>query len=179
MDDRIFGLIFFLQGHGFWSDATILFFGRYIPVIITVGLVIIFLREREWRRRVFFFAEAGLAAILSRGILTEGIRFFYERPRPFEVLGIVPLIEESARSFPSGHMTFLFAIGTTLFFVNRKWGSWFLGLSFLTGIARIASGTHWPTDIVGGIVIGVISAFLIHLLVRPSAKKLDVIMQEQ
>lgn len=74
----------------------------------------------------------------------------------------VPLIPHAnSASFPSGHATFFFAIGTVLYMYNKKAGVVFLAGSALIGVARILAGLHWTSDIVGGALIGVASGVLI------------------
>jgi membrane-associated phospholipid phosphatase len=40
------------------------------------------------------------------------------------------------------------------------------------GIARIYVGVHWPLDILGGIVVGLASAWFVHWLLRDVREKL-------
>jgi len=88
-------------------------------------------------------------------------------------LGIKPLTEygeyDINMSFPSGHAAIYFALAVSiiLFFrfsediSKRKWGWRFLGAAFLIGVARIFIGFHWPSDILAGAIIGIISAVAI------------------
>jgi undecaprenyl-diphosphatase len=160
------------QNNAFLNGATF-FFARYLSFFLLLGFLVFLLLEPGRRRRAFLFLEAILALLLSRGIITEGIRFFHEVQRPFEVWGAVPLVSEAlGNSFPSGHAAFYFALATTLYFANKKWGLWFLLFAFLMGVARVAAGVHWPLDIVGGALIGIFSATLIHLLLKKPSQAL-------
>jgi undecaprenyl-diphosphatase len=77
------------------------------------------------------------------------------------------VIEHSASgSFPSGHIAFLFALAIAVYFFNKKWGLVFFILSLLVGLARIFVGIHYPLDILGGIVIGIVSAIVVRALIR-------------
>jgi membrane-associated phospholipid phosphatase len=40
------------------------------------------------------------------------------------------------------------------------------------GVARIYAGVHWPLDIVGGAVVGILSAWFIHWLLRDAREKI-------
>jgi len=42
----------------------------------------------------------------------------------------------------------------------------------LMGIARVYAGVHWPIDIVGGAVVGLLSAWFMHWLLRGSRRGL-------
>ncbi len=157
-----------MANRSFFLDSLDAFFARYLVYLLVVGAFVYIFLERDRRKRWFVFAALALSVILSRGILTEVIRFFYPQPRPFEVLGITPLFpEDTANSFPSGHASFLFALGAALWFVNRRWGIWYLVLALLVGVARVFAGVHWPVDILGGAAVGIVSAFLVYALLRP------------
>lgn len=158
----LFNLIFGLSGKSFISDDIGIFLSQYLPYLLVLGTLWLILRETGWKRRFFLFCEMAFAAILSRGIITETIRYFFYSPRPFEALHFASLIPESGSSFPSGHMTFYFALSAVIFFYNRRLGLWYFIVSLLVGIARIFVGVHWPSDIVGGILIGLLSGWFAH-----------------
>jgi len=166
MNQQIFDFFHNISGRGAFLDAGIIFFAKYLTYFLVVALIV-WLLSKDSRKRLFLFAELSIAAILARGLITEWVRFAYYHARPFEALGFQSLIPESGASFPSGHMTFLFALGLVVWLYNRKFGYWFLGLSFVVGLARIAAGVHWPLDILGGILIGALSALFIHKLLKP------------
>lgn len=153
-------------------DALIVFVAKYLPYLMIVA-ILFWLFNRETRKRLFIFMELTIAAIISRGLITEWIRFAYYHPRPFEALGIQNLIPESGASFPSGHMTFYFALGMILFYYSKKFGGWFMGLTFVVGVARIMAGVHWPLDILGGMIIGVLSAAAVHYALKKYWLQLD------
>ena len=74
---------------------------------------------------------------------------------------------ESDMSFPSGHTTAAFAFSMAIFLVGDKRISWtalFFGV--LMGISRIYLVVHYPSDVIGGIIIGVGSGFVGTYLVR-------------
>ena len=169
----LFQWIYQFSGHSIILDDISVFIAQYLPYFLVLGFLILVFKESGMRRRIFLFCEGAMSIILARGILTEIIRFLYHHPRPFTVLNFVPLIPESSYSFPSGHAAWFFALSLTVFYANRKWGIWFFILSALNGIARIYVGVHWPLDILGGIVIGLFSAWLVHKLVLPYAEELN------
>ena len=166
MDQKSFEILWNFANKSGILDAGIIFFAKYLTYFLVIALII-WLFSKDSHKRLFIFAELSIAAIVARGLITEWIRFAYYHARPFEALGFQSLIPESGASFPSGHMTFLFALGLVVWLYNRKFGYWFLGLSFVVGIARIAAGVHWPMDILGGILVGVLSAIFIHKLLKP------------
>jgi len=65
-------------------------------------------------------------------------------------------------SFPSDTATIYFAMSSIIFLQNRKLGLFsFLWIAFSVGMSRVALGIHYPSDIVGGLILGftVIFAF--------------------
>lgn len=166
MNQQLFDFFHNISGRGAIFDAGIIFFAKYLTYFLVIALIV-WLFSKDSRKRLFLFAELSIAAIVARGLITEWIRFAYYHARPFEALGFQSLIPESGASFPSGHMTFLFSLGLIVWLYNRKFGYWFLGLSFAVGIARIAAGVHWPLDILGGMLVGMLSAIFVHKLLKP------------
>lgn len=138
----------------------IVFLGEYLGYIMIGGLLVFFWQTRKKYPRLLLEMIAG--AVLSRGIITELVRFFWERPRPFIENNVAPLIEHAASpSFPSGHATFFFAISAVLYFYNKKAGILFLLGSALLSSARVFAGLHWTSDVIAGAVIGIVSGVLV------------------
>lgn len=145
-------------------DGLIIFFTTYVPYLLVLGVLYFLFREKNPRRRWFILIALVLAVLLSRGILTPGIRFFYPHPRPFDALSITSLIPESGPSLPSGHAAFFFALGGMLYWFNRRWGSAYLVLAVLNGASRIMAGVHWPADILAGALLGLFCAWFVSYL---------------
>ncbi len=161
-ETSLFNFIHGLAGKWWPLDWLGIFFAEYLGYLIVLVAIFIFLKEGDWRSRIYFFALASLSVILARGIITELIRFLYYRPRPFLALEIQPLVEHGqASSFPSGHAAIYFALALAIFYLDKKWGWRCLILALLIGLARIFVGVHWPLDILAGAIIGAGSAFLI------------------
>lgn len=175
MDIYLFNIVNGLARKHWLVDYSGVFLAEYLGYFLILGVVFLLIAEKDWRRRIYFFSLSAISVILARGIIVEIIRFFYDRPRPFEALGIEPLIlNNGAPSFPSGHAAFFFALALAVFFTNKKWGYRFFAGALLIGIARIFIGIHWPLDILAGAVVGLISAFLIKkILSSPEITSLE------
>src|SRR3989338_1405920 len=138
----------------------VVFLGNYLAWIL--GAVLIFFALYQNRKNFRVAVEALFAGIISRFIFTEIIRYFHDKPRPFEIDGSIPLIlHEVGKSFPSGPAAFFFAIAATLFIYNRRCGIVFFVGAILMGIGRALAHIHWPIDILGGAVIGIVSAAIV------------------
>lgn len=97
------------------------------------------------------------------------------RPRPFTVDTSVNLIVPIPReySFPSGHTMNGFTAATSIFLYYKKAGIGALVFAAAIAFSRMYLFVHYPTDILGGIIIGVLDAVLSYYLVRHFAKKLN------
>ena len=58
------------------------------------------------------------------------------------------------RSFPSGHVTDNFAVGTVLALLFRRRGWWYLPVAALVGVSRVYTGAHWPSDVLLSALLG-------------------------
>ncbi len=169
IDLFLFNLIHGFADRSGFIDGIGIFFARFVPYLLVLVALWILVRIRGWRHRFYFFSLAALALIISRGILTEVIRFWVNRPRPFELLSFTPLISHDAGgSFPSGHATAYFALSFIVFLFlrsypvdSRRWGLWFLSGSAFMALARVFAGVHWLSDVLGGAAIGLGSAYLV------------------
>ena len=87
-------------------------------------------------------------------------------------MAVKQLIPESGYSFPSGHAAFYFALSMGVYLYNKKLGAAFFVVSVLMGIARIFAGVHWPADILGGALVGIVTALLVNFYARKYLEKL-------
>lgn len=166
INTSLFELIHNFSGRSVFLDGLGIFFAEWLPYFLVIGFFLLVLYQNNARRRFYLFAEATLAIIVSRGIITTTIHFFYYSARPFVAYGIAPLIGESGSSFPSAHAAWFFALAMTIWYLDRRWGVWYFTLATLMGIARVYAGVHWPIDVVAGAAIGIVSAIFIHWLLR-------------
>ncbi len=167
-DQSIFALVNNLAGKSQLLDFWGIFFAEYSGYLLVALAIFLLFGFESRKERFHYFSIFVLAAILSRGLITEVIRFFYYRPRPFSVLDIVPLIEQVEKgAFPSGHASFYFALAGVIFLINRRLSWYVFAVVFVMGLARVFVGIHWPTDILGGLIVGILSVFIVNLLLGP------------
>lgn len=146
------------------------FLAHYLPWLVSAAFVVFVWRGSQTARlKTLLLAEGfGAAALAWLGALF--IRLFIHRPRPFVAdQSILALLEKTSYSFPSGHAAFFFALSTIVYIYDKRWGAWFFVASAFIGLARVAAGVHYPTDILGGAALGVVTGYLIHrlLCIRP------------
>jgi undecaprenyl-diphosphatase len=156
LDLQLFYLLNDLAGKSYIGDGIIVFLAEYLAyVLIVVFVAFLFFSDSPRRKKLELFFVALLSSVVARFGVTESIRFFYHHPRPFTVLPVHQLLSENSWSFPSGHATFFFALATVLFLYDKKWGIGFFIAAILMTVSRVIAGIHYPSDIVGGAVIGI------------------------
>jgi membrane-associated phospholipid phosphatase len=110
-----------------------------------------------------------LVSLVTAGTLHDEMKLIFKRKRPFiaspDITPKEDKIDVSNFSFPSGHTAESFAIATSLSLEFPKW--YVIAPSFLwassVAYSRMFLGLHYPTDILGGMVIGVGSSLLCHI----------------
>lgn len=165
MDVFLFGKINNLVHISSFLDSIGIFLADYFQYFLVVFLLIFLFwpRTKAAKNRLMVIC-AFISALFSRFFITEIIRFFYHRPRPYIVLeSAQKIISESKdfTSFPSGHATFFFALAAGVYFYNKKLGVFFFITAVLMGVARIFTGVHWTSDILAGAVVGMVVAWAV------------------
>ena len=172
VDTMILNWLNSFAGHTALGNSLIVFFASTSALILIFVFVIAIGASRiSLRQKMYRFVAGGAAAFIARYALTELIRFFHPRLRPFMADHMHQLITEQGSSFPSGHAAFFFALSAIMFSWDKRLGMFFFAASLVMGIARVASGVHYPSDIIGGMIVGIVSAWIIMRAMPVSKKK--------
>lgn len=125
-------------------------------ILLTVTVMLYLYMQKETIASIWL----GLNILLCSGLLNTLMKFVYKRKRPL----LSHLVHESSYSFPSGHATSSIIFFGTLFFIaSRLFSSQKIKLLFqvscgifilLIGLSRIYLGVHYPSDILGGYLLG-------------------------
>jgi undecaprenyl-diphosphatase len=110
-------------------------------------------------------AAAGFSALLALGA-AQVISDVWERARPFIAHpkdAHLFITGSHDPSFPSDHATAAFAIAVSIWLRHRRAGWLALGLATLVSVSRVAVGTHYPTDVLGGAALGAVAAVVLWL----------------
>lgn len=156
-------------GKNEWLDAAIIFFAVWLGWWMVAGVIAFIVAPlvrktglpAEQAKKAFVIFGS---ALIARYGIVGAMRFFYDRPRPFEILAdAYQLIQHSAGgSFPSGHAAFFFALTTGVFFYNRRIGTIFFAGALLVSIGRAIAGVHWPSDILAGAAVGILTPWIVY-----------------
>lgn len=149
----------------FW-DWNIIFRAEYLIYALTAAIFLFLAFDKDLMRVRWVIWHSFLAGLFSRFVLTEIIRYVYNRPRPFEALeGVRQLIfHDGGGSFPSGNAAYSFAIAMAVYFYYPKTSTIFFLVSIAMGAGRVSAGVHWPSDILGGAVVGIASAWILRIV---------------
>lgn len=98
-------------------------------------------------------------------LLTTGLKYSIQRPRPFDQYpnDIIKRTDASGFSFPSGHTSTAFATATALTLSSKKWYVAVPSYAYAcaVGYSRMRLGVHFPSDVLGGMVVGIGSTLLV------------------
>lgn len=142
--------------HSYIMDKTMIIItslgdGGTIWIIIALLLMV----NKKYRKMSFIL----LGALLLSAVLGEGIlKHLIQRIRPSAYIPANDLLiaKPLSYSFPSGHSASSFAGALVLSNYFRKWKLLFFCLAFLIAFSRLYLYVHYPTDVIAGIILGLI-----------------------
>ena len=139
--------------------------GRAGAVWIAITLALVLVDRSRLRAAAVVFVSLTLAFAMTDLV----IKPLVARARPFEASVATRVIDRRplTYSFPSGHAGSSFAAAMT---ISRLWPAgrvavWVLAI--LVSISRIYVGVHYPLDVVGGAILGIMSAWIAHRAIAP------------
>jgi len=124
---------------------------------------------------IYFFItkERKLALLLAVGItvgaiFTYPVKFLIDRTRPYDQIASTRVLttHESDPSFPSAHTEMSFLAATIVSRFHPGYSKYLYAFSLIVALSRIYVGVHFPSDAIGGIIIGIIMGRLMILLAQ-------------
>lgn len=116
------------------------------------------------RRHPAVYGRIALAVLLAVAA-TYLIRKFGYHPRPFALpLGTNFLEHSNTSSFPSKHLTSVFAVTVAMCWprATRRMGLCLISFALWMAWARIYLGVHWPFDMLGALVVALVSCAAVY-----------------
>ncbi len=153
----------------FFSNITVL--GN--AGIFWLGCGCFMLCSKKYRRHGILLLLSMLICLVVGNLFLKNM---VQRPRPCWVMPEVLLLITSPAdySFPSGHTMHSFAAATAIYFANRKWGIIALFLASLIAFSRMYLFVHYPTDVLAGLLIGVISTLVLNRIINNRLQKISL-----
>jgi hypothetical protein len=122
--------------------------------------------------------RAGLESLIAHalvGLIVQAMKHVIGRPRPRFAHGdngfyLGPSFDVGLDSFPSGHAAATFAVASVLAKHFPGSRSLFYAMAALIAVSRVTRGSHFPTDVTAGVIVGILTGFLVSHLTEAAWK---------
>lgn len=142
--------------------------GSYGQISLIVAACLLALKKT--RKAGFCVLLAYILVLLFGHVLLKDI---IARPRPCHIDETIKLLVTRPNSFscPSTHTAWAFAAATSIFLYFKKAGIFALVIAAIMGFSRMYLFVHFPTDVLAGIVMGVVVAVVSKMIVEAAYKR--------
>ena len=139
--------------------------------IVWIILTVILLLIPKTRKSGVYMAVALIADLIICNVILKPI---VARIRPYSINQTVQLLVTPLKdySFPSGHTAASFASVSALYFAARKrMAAGALIVSVLIAFSRMYLYVHYPTDVLGGLIIGLLCGWIADMIIQKVMEK--------
>lgn len=142
--------------------------GSYGQISLIVAACLLVFKKT--RKAGFCVLLAYILVLLFGHVLLKDI---IARPRPCHIDETIKLLVTRPDSFscPSTHTAWAFAAATSIFLYFKKAGIFALVIAAIMGFSRMYLFVHFPTDVLAGIVMGVVVAVVSKMIVEAAYKR--------
>lgn len=141
--------------------SPITFLASFLVWLMFGALLVLWVIDGKFKKeQVLHAILAMIVALTISGIF----KILIPSIRPFESNGKPPLTITIPRdsAFPSNHTAIAFSMAVSIWLHKKRFGLAFLVGAFLVGLGRILANVHFSLDVLGGALIGVLSAYLVY-----------------
>jgi undecaprenyl-diphosphatase len=146
-------------------DTVMILLSLYGREVVWVSIILIlYIKGGKEQKKTAILMIILFVILIALGVTTKILN---NRERPYDTLQGVDLLvpKENDMSFPSGH-ALIVSGGATLLWLRerRRWAALALLEAALVSFSRVYVGVHYPSDVIGGWLLGAIFALLLEAL---------------
>ena len=151
-DLTLFHVVNGLAGHYPTLDGAMVACATYAPVLYALILLCCWIAWRQrWQRAATL---AGVSALVALGI-GQLVGMLFPRPRPYLAMAAHVLVTHAPdTSFPSDHAILVGAVTVGLWGLSRRLDVCLVVGGMLVLVSRVFIGVHYPSDVLGGAILG-------------------------
>jgi undecaprenyl-diphosphatase len=152
---------------------------KYIWIPLYVFFVVLLLKKHK-KKAVFYIVAAVVLIALSDLISVHLFKNLIQRYRPshnMDLQNLVHLVNDYAGGqfgFVSSHASNTMALAIfmimSMSFEKKIFVALILFWTLIVSYSRIYLGVHYPADVIAGMALGIILAFIIHFLLKKMIK---------
>ncbi|WP_315073549.1 phosphatase PAP2 family protein [uncultured Clostridium sp.] len=146
---------------------------RLMPMVTSMGnlgaiwilIAVILMLDKSYR----LIGNIVILTLIISTIVGEGIvKHIVRRIRPYNGKNNSNILisKPTTYSFPSGHTLSSFAVAEMLSMYLNKYTTIFIVIAFLIAVSRIYLYVHYPTDVIAGVIIGVLCSKMIFIILH-------------
>ncbi len=149
------------------------FFAKYGILLFFLSFIYLI-----WNKKI----NALICSFMAMGVAGLSdllIYILWKRPRPYIAHADTVTTDPTGHtvdvaSFPSSHTYIAFAIAVSVYlYGHKKLGTFLMFIAVLVALSRIGEGLHYPSDVIGGALLGTASGILSYILVNKWEKYWD------
>ena len=131
--------------------------------LLWIGVAILLICMKKYRKCGLQVAVAMLLTFIVGNLILKNM---IHRDRPCWIDPSITLLVKSPSdfSFPSGHSMNGFTASVSILLCDKKLGIPAVILATAIAFSRLYNFVHFPTDVIAGIVIGIVSALFVNYL---------------
>lgn len=146
---------------------------KLMPVVTSMGnlgiiwiiMAIALILDKPYRE----IGDVVILTLIISTIVGEGIvKHIIRRVRPCNQKNSLNILisKPMSYSFPSGHTLSSFAVAEVLSMYFTEYKLIFMIIAFLIALSRIYLYVHYPTDVIAGIILGILCSKLIFIILQ-------------
>ena len=143
--------------------------GSYGQLWVILAVLLLFFKKTR---------KAGFTILISYAMVfvvgQYGLKDLIARPRPCHMDETVALLVSRPSSFscPSTHSAWAFAAAASVFSWHKKFGIVVGVIALIVAFGRLYLFVHFPTDVLFGIALGILFAFVAYSIVKAADRKI-------